>query len=153
MPKIAKSSNKSSKKRDIESQKAKLKLKMFKSSRTTYFITISCLIISFIFNGNILANETGWGSSSSTAISVLDIIIRSLSVILFFFFGMISVANWQELRGYVMTWKEMAVLLILSLIQTTIKGNVFLISLIGISLVLTYLYFVQGKIEEEIEYD
>ena len=149
MPKIKKDrmENQTARRKKMAQDKTVLKYKMYRSSVLTYLLAVVFLAISFLFNGKLL---TAWVSKvdgtatidSSPTFVILDVAIRSISVILFFWYTLVSVGNWQELRGYILTWKEMTVILILSLFQTTINGTVFIISLIGISLIL---YFSKRK--------
>ncbi len=158
MPKIQKTKKKISKdQKEINIQRYKLKKSMFDSAMLTFLIAALMLIISFLFNGKVLGFwvekvDTAIEADSNTVFSILDIVLRTLSVILFFFFSLLSIGNLQELRGYVVTWKEMVMLLVLSLIQTTISGAVFALSFLGISLLLIYLYFVQGRTESDSEF-
>jgi len=158
MPKIQKEAKKRKEKvRDLESQKIQLKQKMFSSSVKTYLFAAIFLIISFIFNGqlipkwvDIVSIALGADSGAISPIVLLDLLIKSFSIILFFFFSFVSIGNWRELSGYILTWKEMTILLVFSLIQATTDGSVFIISSIGIVIILFYMYFIQGKIEKEI---
>ena len=158
MPKIQKEAKKRKEKvRDLETQKIQLKQKMFSSSMKTYLFAAIFLIISFLFNGQLISQ---WVETVSTALGdesgaispivLLDLVIKSFSIILFFFFSFVSMGNWRELSGYILTWKEMAILLVFSLVQATTDGSVFIISSIGIVIILFYMYFIQGKIEKEI---
>jgi len=158
MPKIQKEAKKRKEKvRDLESQKIQLKQKMFSSSVKTYLFAAIFLIISFIFNGQLIPKwvdtvsiALGADSGAISPIVLLDLLIKSFSIILFFFFSFVSIGNWRELSGYILTWKEMTILLVFSLIQATTDGSVFIISSIGIVIILFYMYFIQGKIEKEI---
>jgi len=158
MPKIQKEAKKRKEKvRDLESQKIQLKQKMFSSSVKTYLFAAIFLVVSFIFNGQLISKwvETvstalGNDSGSISPIVLLDLLIKSFSIILFFFFSFVSIGNWRELSGYILTWKEMTILLVFSLIQATTDGSVFIVSSIGIVIILFYMYFIQGKIEKEI---
>ena len=158
MPKIQKEAKKRKEKvRDLETQKIQLKQKMFSSSMKTYLFAAIFLIISFLFNGQLISQ---WVETVSTALGdesgaispivLLDLVIKSFSIILFFFFSFVSMGNWRELSGYILTWKEMVILLVFSLVQATTDGSVFIISSIGIVIILFYMYFIQGKIEKEI---
>ena len=158
MPKIQKEAKKRKEKvRDLESQKIQLKQKMFSSSIKTYLFAAIFLIISFIFNGQLIPQwvdtvsiALGADSGAISPIVLLDLLIKSFSIILFFFFSFVSIGNWRELSGYILTWKDMTILLVFSLIQATTDGSVFIISSIGIVIILFYMYFIQGKIEKEI---
>ncbi len=161
MPKIdKKKKSRQEKIRDLEIQKAVLKRSMFKSATLTYLLAAVFLVVSFLFNGLIIS---GWVTLVDEAaivvendegmpfIYIADILIKTISIIVFFFFSLVSVANYRELSGYIMSWKELLVLLILTLIQSTTSGLIFVISACGVVLVLTYMYFIQGKIKREIE--
>ncbi|MHA1776222.1 MAG: hypothetical protein DRO88_11965 [Promethearchaeia archaeon] len=135
--------------------KTNIKLHMFNSAKISYILALVFFIISFLFNGilinpwvNLVENASS-AANGPTFVGVLDILIKSLSIILFFLFGFISLGNLQELRGYIVTWKEMVVLIVLSLFQATINGTVFLISTIGVIIILVYFYFMQAKISDE----
>lgn len=135
--------------------KDNIKLQMFNSAKISYILALIFFIVSFLFNGllinpwvELVENATS-AADGPTLLGVLDIIIKSVSIILFFIFGFISLGNLQELRGYIMTWKEMAILVVLSLFQATINGTVFLISTIGVIITLIYFYFIQAKISDE----
>ncbi|MCF2138954.1 MAG: hypothetical protein K9W44_02715 [Candidatus Lokiarchaeota archaeon] len=144
-----------SKKQIHENQRMNLKLQMFNSAKISYILALIFFIISFLFNGLIITpwNDLVQNAASSaegpTALGVIDIAIKSVSIILFFLFAFISWGNLQELRGYIITWKEMVVLIILTLIQATINGTVFLISTIGVIIILVYFYFIQAKISDD----
>ena len=161
MPKIdKKKKTRQEKLRDIENQKAVLKKSMFKSSLVTYLIAAVFLIISFLFNGLVI---NGWVTLVDEAavkvgnnegmpfIYIADIIIKTISIIAFFFFSLISVANYRELSGYMMSWKELLVVIIIALFQATTSGLIFVICACGVAVVLTYMYFIQGKVNNEIE--
>ncbi len=138
-----------------ERRKTMIKLQMFNSAKITYIFAFVFFIISFLFNGLIispwieLVENSVEGAEGPTFLGVIDIVIKSVSVILFFLFAFISLGNFQELRGYIMTWKEMSVLIILTLIQATANGNVFLISTLGIVIILIYMFFIQAKVNED----
>ncbi|MHA1856574.1 MAG: hypothetical protein ACTSYY_11055 [Promethearchaeota archaeon] len=161
MPKIKKDKkSKEEKLKNLEISKAEAKRSMFSSSIITYLIAAIFLVISFIFNGNLInvwvekitnAQSVIDEGGAPSFIYVMDIIIKSFSVILFFFFTFISIGNFQEYRGYIMTWKEMLILLIITLLQVSTNFTIFLITFVGIILCITYFYFIQGKIEK-IEY-
>ena len=158
MPKIKKEKKiREEKLKKLEIRKIKVKNSMFSSTLITYGLAALFLVISFIFNGSIIS---GWVQNVVEAkiiideggapsfIYIMDIIIKSFSVILFFFFVFISVGNFQEYRGYIMTWKEMLGLLIISLIQASSNFTIFFIATIGIIICMIYFYFLQGKIEK-----
>ncbi len=143
--------------RDLENQKTILKNSMYSSAKITYILAAIFLIISFLFNGRMLSwagkiadevqsmedNATG-----PTLLYIIDVIIKSISITLFFLFAFISIGNYKELTGDIMTSKEMMILIIISIAQATAESTIFFYTVIGISLVLTYMYFIQGKIKK-----
>jgi len=155
LPKIKKEKKiREEKLKNLEIRKRKVKSTMFSSTLITYGLAAIFLVISFIFNGNLIS---GWvqkvveatdEGGAPSFIYIMDIIIKSFSVILFFFFNFISIGNIQEFRGYIMTWKEMVVLLIISLLQVSSNFTTFFIATIGITICIIYFYFLQGKIEK-----
>ena len=156
MPKIEKEISQQDRNRSMETKKFSLKLNMYKSSITTFGLAAVFLVISFVFNARLIPvwvdkinaamPEHG---EALPAIVILDIAIKSLSIILFFFFVVVSVGNFQELRGYVINWKYMIVLVILALIQGSTDANVFIFSLLGVAIILAYMYFIQARIPDE----
>ena len=143
--------------KQLEIRKVKVKNTMFSSTLITYGLAALFLAISFVFNGSIIS---GWvqkvveaktfidEGEAPSFIYIMDIIIKSFSVILFFFFIFVSIGNFQEYRGYIMTWKEILVLFIISLLQVSSNFTTFFITTIGITICITYFYFLQGKIEK-----
>ncbi len=119
---------------------------MFKSGIITYIIAVLLFVVSFLFNGRFVSIPN---PDETTSIQILDIVIKSGSLILFFFFFLIAVANYQELRGYVLTWKGMLIVVALALVQASTEGVILLIAAMGVILILVYFYFIQGKLERE----
>ena len=169
MPKIQKNREKREQReqqlKKLEIEKSIQKKSMFSSAIITFLIAIVFFVISFVFNGRFyeipipvvkevdaaVAAEAEAESNSISWLNVLDVLIKSVSVILFFLFIMISVANYQELRGYIMKWKLLLFLIIISILQVSTEIYVFLVSAVGITLIITYFYFIQGKINTELE--
>jgi hypothetical protein len=167
MPKIQKNKEKRQQREDmlkkLEIEKSIEKKYMFSSAFITLLIAIAFFVISFIFNGrfyeipiptpeidaSVIEEEAE--SSGISWLNVLDVGIKSFSVILFFLFMLISVGNYQELRGYIVKWKQLLFLIIISILQASTEIYVFLIAAIGITLIITYFYFIQGKLNAEIE--
>lgn len=86
-----------SKKQIHENQRMNLKLQMFNSAKISYILALIFFIISFLFNGLIITpwNDLVQNAASSaegpTALGVIDIAIKSVSIILsfirFYFLG------------------------------------------------------------------
>lgn len=122
-----------------------LKKQMFTSSLITYIISGVFLLFSMLFAFAVLNIPN---PDDKTWIKVVDVALRGGIIIGFFFFMLISMGNMQELRGYIVTWKELVFLLIISLFQATTDGWVFLTASVGIIIIFIYMYFIQGKIAE-----
>ena len=74
---------------------------------------------------------------------ILDNTIKVTVILLFFFFSFVSLANYKELTGKPTTLTQGIFLGLLALLQTIRLVWVFLFTLIGIVLILIYLYFIQ----------
>ena len=158
MSKIPKESSESRQEfmKRLEYQKGFTKKQMINSAMITFLIAALFLVVSFLFNGLLISSWVAKVEAAVAAqgeppkfITILDIAIKSLSVIFFFFFCFISIGNLQEARGYIMTWKEMVILGVLSLFQASINWTVFLVSFIGVALILGYVYLIQLKMEKQ----
>ena len=148
MPKLKKNKKQSRQEelKALEQQKTRAKKIMLSSSIITYVIALVALILSFMINGKYWdIPEIG----KETTAEVIDVLVKSFIILVFFFFALISVANFQEIRGYVFTWREMIVLLIVTLLQSSTELYVFLVAASGVVLIITYMYFIQGRIQKE----
>lgn len=125
--------------------RAKLKQMMFSSSLITYMLAGVFLVFSILMNAKVLEIPN---PDATTPLKVVDVLLRGGLIILFFFFMFVSMGNLKELRGYIMTWKEMLFLIIISLFQTITEGWALLTATLGIIIILVYFYFIQGKIQE-----
>ncbi|MBD3193783.1 MAG: hypothetical protein GF317_01920 [Candidatus Lokiarchaeota archaeon] len=96
-------------------------------------------IISLFFNIGIVSIAF----NQNTYLLIGDFFIKFLSIILFFLFMTISIGNYKELTGKPVTWKELVLLVIFSLIQAITDGLVFAFSLMGIFILVIYLFFLQ----------
>ncbi|MFX0038457.1 MAG: hypothetical protein ACFFCY_04615 [Promethearchaeota archaeon] len=73
----------------------------------------------------------------------VDLTIKILSVLLFFIFMITSYANYKELIGKRLNWKELLLLVLLSIGQTLLNLTVFILTLIGILIIMIYLFLIQ----------
>ena len=73
----------------------------------------------------------------------IDITIKTLAVLLFFIFFITSYANYKELLGKRLNWKELLLLVLLSIGQTLLNLTVFVLTLIGIFIIIVYLFLIQ----------
>jgi hypothetical protein len=126
-------------------RRALLKKKMFTSAAVTFGLAVVCFVISFIFNGKlyIIANP-----DNSTLVKVIIVLIKGGSIVAAFFFLFISYANMMELRGYLMSFKHIVILVIMTVIQSISNTWVFLTCLVGIVGVIFYLYLIQARIRK-----
>ncbi len=142
MPKFKKEQKKS-----VKSKKISEEAFLLKSVRISVILAGIFLVISLFFNGTefffegiitIYVNkEIHW--------EILDNAIK-VSVILFsFFFIIISIGNYKELTGKPVKLKEILLLIGLSLVQTIRNLWVFVFTLIGLLIILFYLYLIQDS--------
>ena len=98
------------------------------------FLTVSLILntefITLFLNQNIIWN-------------IVDVSIKTVVILLFFLFMITSIGNYKELIGKPLNWKELLLLIFLSLGQTLLNSLVFLFTLLGLILILIYLFIVQ----------
>ncbi|MFW9825332.1 MAG: hypothetical protein ACFFE4_20490, partial [Candidatus Thorarchaeota archaeon] len=111
----------------------------FRSVIISTILGMVFFVISLLFNTEIVSILSG----INVLFDILDIFIRVLAILLFFLFMIISVGNYKEMTGKPSGWKEFILLIILSLGQTLLNYFVFIFTLIGLVLILLYLYLVQ----------
>ena len=97
------------------------------------------LIISIFFNIEIITVFM----DKNVFFDIIDILIKTGVILLFFFFMMISIGNYKEIVGKPISWKEFLFLIVLSLGQSILNLWVFIFSMIGIIIILIYLYLIQ----------
>ena len=136
MPKFKKKPKKTPKSKRISDSDEKVILKSLKKSAILagVFLTLSLFfnteIITYFMNRGIY-----W--------DILDVSIKVSLILLSFLFMMISVGNFKELTGKPVGLKEILLLVGLSLVQTMKNLYVFIFALIGLGLLLIYLYLIQ----------
>lgn len=136
MPKFKKKPKKTSKSKKISGSVEKVILKSLKKSAILagVFLTLSLFfnteIITYFMNRGIY-----W--------DILDVSIKVSLILLSFLFMMISIGNFKELTGKPVGLKEILLLVGLSLVQTMKNLYVFIFALIGLGLLLIYLYLIQ----------
>lgn len=111
----------------------------FNSVITSTIFGIISLFLSFLFNGGLLP----FFNDQNIILNLIGIIIKTTTLLLFFLFMVISVANYVELIGKRFDWKYLLLLFSLSLIQSFRDIWVFLFSLIGLSIIIAYFYIIQ----------
>ena len=97
------------------------------------------LIVSIFFNIEIITVFM----DKNVFFDIIDILIKTGVILLFFFFMMISIGNYKEIVGKPISWKEFLFLIVLSLGQSILNLWVFIFSMIGIIIILIYLYLIQ----------
>lgn len=73
----------------------------------------------------------------------IDISLKVIVILLFFLFMITSIGNYKELIGKPLNWKELLLLFVLSIGQTILNPLVFVFTLIGLLIILIYLYVIQ----------
>ncbi|TFG13945.1 MAG: hypothetical protein EU535_04070 [Promethearchaeota archaeon] len=136
MPKFKKESKKSSKSKKSPED---TKTYTMRSLKISAILSGIFLTLSLFFNAEIITYFMNRGIYWD----ILDVAIK-VSLILFgFIFMTISIGNYKELTGKPIRSKEMLLLIGLSLAQTIKNLYVFLFTVIGLVLLLIYLYFIQ----------
>ncbi|KKK40545.1 hypothetical protein LCGC14_0492760 [marine sediment metagenome] len=98
-------------------------------------------VVSFLFNSEVIIIF----SKNNLLLDLINILIKVVTILLFFLFMMISIGNFKELSGKPLDWKELLLLFILSLGQTILDSLVFTFTLLGLTILLIYLYVVQER--------
>ena len=96
-------------------------------------------IISFLFNIELVTFLMNIGIFWA----IIDILIKVFAVLLFFLFIITSYGNYKELLGKRLNWKELVLLILFSIGQTILNSLVFILTLIGLIIILIYLFIVQ----------
>lgn len=76
-------------------------------------------------------------------INIVEIAVQVLVVLLFFLFMLTSMGNYKELTGKPLDWKELLLLFGFSIGQTLLNLWTFFFTILGLILILIYLYLVQ----------
>jgi len=100
-----------------------------------------CLFLSFLFNSEIITLFM----NQNFLFDVFDIIIKVTLILLSFLFFLISLANYKELTGKPMSLKELLILIIFTFLQTLLNLVVFGYTVIGVFLIVIYLFLTQNS--------
>jgi hypothetical protein len=136
MPKIQKEPSKSREKQGFKENFA------FRSLLITTIIGIMCFLVSIFIN---LAEILSALLYQNFLFNVIEIVVRVSVILFFFFFMVVSLGNYKDLLGKPSDWKEMLFLFCLSLLQTIRNIYVFGLTLLGLIIILFYLYLIQEK--------
>lgn len=74
---------------------------------------------------------------------IIDITIKVLAILFFFFFMIISIGNYKELTGRPLNFKLIFLMFVLSLLQAFRNPLVFTFTLFGLVIITIYMFFVQ----------
>ncbi len=146
MPKILKKSNKTSKKAIKDSSRI---VNVKKTVNISLIITGILLFISLLLNGeiiNIILDQFTIEQPLIDQPLILDIIDVSVKVsvlLLFFLLLIVSYSNYRELKGKPIGWLELVIISFLTLIQSFRNTWVFVFSLVGVVVLIIYLYLIQ----------
>ncbi|MHA1234772.1 MAG: hypothetical protein ACTSQL_06770 [Promethearchaeota archaeon] len=97
------------------------------------------LVISILLNGGYISLI----SSENVLLQTLDVTVKVLTILFFFIFMTISIGNYKELTGKPLDFKLIVLIFFFSLIQSFRDSIVFSFSLIGLLLIMVYLFLVQ----------
>ena len=97
------------------------------------------LLLSLLFNGYIIIIFM----DIDVLFDIIDVLIKSGVILLFFLFAIISIGNYKELTGKPIEMREVILLFFLSLFQSVLHPYVFLLTLIGLGVLIFYLYLIQ----------
>ena len=139
MPKIKKTPQKrrrSSASRDISVKDEKF---ITKSIKISSLLAGLFLTLSLLFNGEIVTYFMNRGIYWD----ILDVSIKVSLILFSFLFMIISISNYKELTGKPLSIKEIILLIALSLGQTVRNLYVFIFTLIGLVLLIFYLFLIQ----------
>jgi hypothetical protein len=128
----------------------KLKIKRRSDDKFAYrTVIISCVlsiiffVVSLFFNVIVEIGIFSVFTNSNILFSMLDVLIKVATILLFFLFMIISVGNYKELTGKPLDWKELLLLIILSLGQAILNLWVLAFTFIGLFVIIIYIYLVQ----------
>jgi len=139
MPKFQKEQGKESRIREKQAFKEEF---AFRSLVITTIIGVACFIVSIFFN---VVEIFTILNLQGSFFDLIDLVIRISVVLLFFFFMMISLGNYKDLLGKPSNWKEIAFLFFLSMLQTMRNIYVFGFTLLGLIILVLYLYLIQDS--------
>ncbi|MCK4237486.1 MAG: hypothetical protein KAX33_00065 [Candidatus Lokiarchaeota archaeon] len=130
-------------KETVEKQKPKKILStdelIIKSGIISFYLAGIFFVISILFNSGIVTIFM----NQNLYLDIVDILIKTISIILFFLFLSVAVGNVEEINGKIFGWKKLTILIIISLIQSIRNGWVFLFSSLGIIILILYLWLLQ----------
>ena len=137
MPKFEKGKeNKSQKSQEFNQDFA------FRSLLFSLLLGIFFFIISILFNVADIFSLL-LTSEEVLILEILNVAIKVLASLAFFFFMLISIGNYKDLLGKPANWKDIAFFFCLTLFQTVRNTFAFGITLFGLILMVLYFYIIQ----------
>lgn len=115
----------------------------FKSLLFTLFLGSIIFIISIIFN--VVDILSLLSINQNQLVEILNIGIKVVTPILFFFFMLTSIGNYKDLLGKPADWIDILFLFCISLFQTVRNTIVFGLTLIGLIILILYFYIIQEE--------
>jgi len=111
----------------------------FKSVIISFILGCIFFIISLLFNTEVITifmnREIIW--------TFIDVLIKTIVVLLFFLFIITSFANYKEVIGKRLNWKDLLLIILLSIGQTILNSLVFIFTFIGLIIIVIYLFLIQ----------
>lgn len=146
MPKYKKKRGTRKKQKKKKRQKIEdLKAHLLLSASKAFLVGLGFLIASLLFNLEIVDL---FGTPEETWLKVADVLVKGGCILGFFFFGLVALINTRELRGKVSEWQDLVLLSVISILQGVLSGWVVLTAVVGIVLILLYLWTIQVKLEK-----
>ena len=99
------------------------------------------LLLSLLFNGYIITIFM----DIDVLFDIIDVSVKVGVILLFFFFAIISIGNYKELTGKPIEIREVVLIFFLSLAQSFLNPYVFLLTLVGLVVIIFYLFLVQDS--------
>jgi len=99
------------------------------------------LLVSLLFNGYIITIFM----DIDLLFDIIDVSIKVGVILLFFLFTIISTGNYKELTGKPVELRDITLIFFLALLQSILHPYVFLLTFIGLIIIIFYLYLVQDN--------
>ncbi|TFF98869.1 MAG: hypothetical protein EU547_00220 [Promethearchaeota archaeon] len=97
-------------------------------------------VISLLFNGEFVSITA---LNNTLILEIIENAIRILSILFFYIFIITSIGNYKELTGKPVTWIELSVFFIISLIQSFLDLLIFSFTFLGLVIVIIYFWIIQ----------
>ena len=140
MPKFKKET-----KEELKSKKVSSRVFMLKTVRSSIILAGVFLVLSLVFNGTEYFFEgiTIKYLQKEIYLEIIDNSIKVGVILLSFIFMTISLGNYKEYTGKPIKFTELVFLFGLALVQTIRSLIVFIFTLVGLIIIIFYLYLIQ----------